>query len=389
MKIGIFTDTYAPEINGVVTSTVMLRDELRRRGHRVFVFTTSNPEVKSKEPFIFRLPSVPLLVLPSRRVGAFYNPRLAEMIRQTGLDIIHTQTEFSLGMFGWGMAHSLGVAHVHTYHTIYEDYTHYISRGLFDGQTKKAVRAFTRRYCNECRRVLVPSEKTLHLLREYGVNRPIDIVPTGIDTDRFAAAQFDRAEIAAMRAKLGIGEADPVLMSIGRISKEKNIQMVMRGIPDFLRAHPNAWFVLVGGGPYAEDLRAIAREEGIERRVIFVGEKPWGEIGKYYQMGDAFISASTSETQGLTYIEAMCSSLPVVAKVDPCIAGLVEDGVSGFLFERQEQIPKVLEKAFFDPALRAQVIDGALKKAQANSVRAFGDRVEAAYQAALSGQQVQ
>lgn len=383
MKIGIFTDTYAPEVNGVATSTVLLREELRRRGHQVFIFTTTSPGAPANTPFVFRLPSVPLLVLPSRRVGAIYNSRLADMIRQTGLDVIHTQTEFSLGMFGWGMAHSQGIPHVHTYHTIYEDYTHYVTRGVLDGQTKKAVRLFTRRYCNTAQRVVVPSDKTMHLLLEYGVERPIDIIPTGIDIGHFDIKHHPREKSVALRSQLGIGPDDPVLMSIGRIAKEKNIQMVIKGLPPFLAKYPNARFVLVGDGPHAAPLRELAKEMGIANRVIFVGEKPREEIAQYYHMGDVFISASTSETQGLTYVEAMSASLPVAAKKDPCIAGLVEDGYSGFLFEEQDEIPIVLEKAFFDQALREKVIQNALSKAHENSVTTFGDRIERVYHTAI------
>ena len=128
MKIGLFTDTFAPEVNGVANSTLMLRDELRRRGHRVFVFTTTSPDAPRVEPGTFRLPSVPFVALKSRRVAMFYHPRLADMIQHTGLDIVHTQTEFSLGIFGRMMASNLDVPQVHTYHTIYEDYTHHITR---------------------------------------------------------------------------------------------------------------------------------------------------------------------------------------------------------------------------------------------------------------------
>lgn len=382
MKIGLFTDTFAPEINGVATSTLMLRDELRRRGHRVFVFTTTTPDAQV-EPGTFRLPSMPLLVLPSRRVGMFYHPRLADMIRHTGLDIVHTQTEFSLGIFGRTMASSLNTPQVHTYHTIYEEYTHYITRGLLDGQSKKAVRAFSRYYCNLCERVIAPSQKTVDLLNEYNVSRPIDVIPTGVDTSKFDPSRYDPAEIAALRRSLGIGDQDKVVLNVGRISKEKNLQMVLRGLPPLFAKYPQARMLLVGGGPYADVLREIAREEGMEGRVIFAGEQPWESIGKYYALGDAFVSASTSETQGLTYIEAMSAGLPVVAKSDPCIDGLIEHGRTGLLFAQGEQIAGALEKALFDAEASAAITRGAIQTAQKNSVAAFGQSVLTCYEKAI------
>ena len=383
MKIGLFTETFTPEINGVATSTLTLRDELRRRGHRVFVFTTTTPDAPPVEPGTFRLPSMPLLVLPSRRVGMFYHPRLADMIRHTGLDIVHTQTEFSLGIFGRAMASSLDTPHVHTYHTIYEDYTHYLTRGLMDGQSKRAVRHFSRYYCNLCNRVLVPSQKTKELLLTYNVNRPIDIVPTGVDTSKFDPARFAPDEIAALRRSLGIGEDERVVLNVGRISKEKNLQMVLRGLPPLLKKHPDVRMLLVGGGPYADALREISREEGIEDRVIFAGEQPWETIGMYYALGDVFISASTSETQGLTYIEAMSSGLPVVAKADPCIEGLISHGKTGILFDEQEQIAPALEKALFDVDSMSEIVAEAMEMARKNAVTGFGDKVLSAYEAAI------
>jgi 1,2-diacylglycerol 3-alpha-glucosyltransferase len=384
MKIGLFTDTFVPEVNGVASSTMMLRDELRRRGHRVFVFTTTTPEARM-EPGTFRLPSMPLIVLPSRRVGLFYHPRLAGMIRSTGLDIVHTQTEFSLGIFGRMMANAIGAPQVHTYHTIYEDYTHYITRGLFDGQSKKAARGFSRLYCNSCERVLVPSEKTSALLRQYGVDRPIDIVPTGVDTAKFERGRYDPAEIAALRRELGIGERDKVVLNGGRIAKEKNLDTVLRGLPELFARHDDAKMLLVGGGPFVETLRQIAKEQNMTDRVLFAGERPWEKIGLYYALGDAFISASTSETQGLTYIEAMSAGLPVVAKEDPCIQGLIEHERTGLLFVQPEQIASALERALYDDDLRGVVERGAAAKVRENSVSMFGERVERSYEAAIEG----
>ena len=139
MKIGLFTDTYYPQINGVATSVLMLKRNLEMRGHQVYVFTTTDPKADSEEINVYRVPSIPFI--SARRVGMFYNPRLSKIIKGLGLDVIHTHTEFSLGIFGRSMARELNIPFLHTYHTIYEDYTHYLGKlGVFDPIAKMAVR---------------------------------------------------------------------------------------------------------------------------------------------------------------------------------------------------------------------------------------------------------
>jgi 1,2-diacylglycerol 3-alpha-glucosyltransferase len=170
MKIGLFTDTYYPQINGVATSVLMLKENLELRGHKVYVFTTTDPKADSKETNVYRVPSIPFV--SARRVGTFYNPRLAKFIKKLGLDIIHTHTEFSLGIFGRAMAKELNIPFLHTYHTIYEDYTHYIGNlRVFDPIAKKAVRKISINFCNSADKVIVPTEKVKDYFYPMSLNR--------------------------------------------------------------------------------------------------------------------------------------------------------------------------------------------------------------------------
>lgn len=150
MNIGIFTDTYYPQINGVVTSVRTLEKELAKRGHKVFVFTVSHPNAKTAYPRVFRLPSMPFVFLPSHRVGVLYSPKAVSIVKKINLDIIHTHTEFSLGLFGRMMAKQLNIPWVHTYHTMYEEYVHYISKGMLNRLTPKMVANLSRVFCNKC-----------------------------------------------------------------------------------------------------------------------------------------------------------------------------------------------------------------------------------------------
>lgn len=349
LNIGLFTETYYPEINGVANSCFMLKTELEKMGHNVYVFTTKTPGEPEYEHNVFRVPSVPFIFLSDRRVGLFYQPKLASTIKKLELDLIHTNTEFSLGIFGRIMAKELNIPVVHTYHTIYEDYSHYIMKiKRLDKRTKAAIRYFTKRCCNSASRVIVPTNKVKQLLHSYHVHNNIKVIPTGIKLDKFRRDCFSREEINQLRNQYGIQKDEKTIIYLGRISKEKNIEELLRAMPMYMKNHDDVKFVIVGGGPDKERLMLITEELGIGARVIFTGEQPWDIIGKYYQLGDVFVSASQSETQGLTYIEAMAAGLPVVAKKDPCLDEILIDGYNGYGFDTREKLYEGLNHILYD-----------------------------------------
>jgi 1,2-diacylglycerol 3-alpha-glucosyltransferase len=202
MKIGLFTETYYPQINGVATSVLMHKRLLEKLGHQVYVFTTTDPGADEHEPGVFRVTSLPFA--SSRRIGIFIQPRTIQFIRRLGLDVIHTHTEFSLGLLGRTLAKLLHIPLVHTYHTIYENYTHYIIKlGMLEPAAKKLARSISTRFCNSADQVIVPTEKVKSLLLTYGVRPDIAVAPTPIDVSRFGASS------AGLSAGQGAGEAAP------------------------------------------------------------------------------------------------------------------------------------------------------------------------------------
>ena len=349
MNIGLFTETYYPEINGVATSVYMLKNELERLGHNVYVFTTTTPGAPKVEHNVFRVPSIPCVLITERRVGMFYQHRLASVIKKLNLDVIHTHTEFSLGIFGRIMAKELHIPLVHTYHTIYEDYTHYITHSkMLDSRAKTFMRMFSKACCNTVEQVIVPTDKTKELLEHYNVRKRINVVPTGIDLHKFDPTLYDASEIAKLRKSYGIGEDEKVLLYLGRISPEKNIIELLQAMPRFVKEHKDVRFVIVGSGPDQNRLEQFVKEQGLEQQVIFTGSQPWDIIGKFYQMGDVFVSASNSETQGLTYIEAMAAGLPVVARKDKCLEDILTPGLNGYTFCTQEEFIDGLNHVLYD-----------------------------------------
>ena len=198
MRIGIFTDTYPPFINGVSTSIAMLERALEEKGHEVFIVTVNNENMTYKyenENKIIRIPGIPIGIYDYRLSGV-YPIRAVETIKKWNLDIIHSHTEFGIGTFARIMAKQLDIPLVHTYHTMYEDYVHYITKGYFNGASKKIVEYLTKFYCDKtATELIVPTKKTYDLFKEkYKVDRNVHIVPTGIEIGRFYKEQYTKKE---------------------------------------------------------------------------------------------------------------------------------------------------------------------------------------------------
>ncbi len=376
MNIGIFTDTYYPHVNGVATSIKMLEEQLRKRGHNVYIFTTSNPLVKEPNSNVFRLPSMPFVFLPTYRIAFFYSPKLLFKMKKFNLDIIHTQTEFSIGIFGKIASEFLKIPVVHTYHTMYEDYVHYIAKGHLI--SPKMAQRFSRIFCNRAKIVIAPTQKTKDSLLNYGVKRPIEIVPTGITLEKFLK-DADNNQISAIKNELHINQNDFVILFLGRVAKEKSIDVLISQMPDILNKISNAKLLIVGDGPYVNVLKNLADELKVSNSIIFSGQVAWENINLYYKLADVFVTASTSETQGLTYIEAMASKIPVIAKNDGSIKNLIEDKKNGYVFDNPNELPNIIAKIKNNPDEKLKIIDCAIDKIKDLSAEKFAESVEKIY----------
>lgn len=384
MNIGLFSETYYPEINGVANSVYMLKTELEKRGHNVYVFTTTTPGAPEHEHNVFRVPSIPFIFITERRVGLFYQPKLAHIIKKLNLDIIHTHTEFSLGIFGRIMAKELKIPIVHTYHTIYEDYTHYLTRfKALDRRAKAFARTYTKVCCNTVEQVIVPTEKTRELLTTYSVHKDISVIPTGIDLSKFDRSNFSADEVGALKKKYHISPEEKVMIYIGRVSQEKNIEEIIEAMPGYMKSRTSVRFVIVGSGPASEKLENMVKQLGLKDRFVFTGSQPWDSIGLFYQLGDVFVSASKSETQGLTYIEAMASGLPVVARQDKCLEDILEQGVNGYTFTNRDELYYGLDQIFFEDK-QTNYGENAIEKVAKYSAEEFAYQVEKVYTQVVS-----
>ena len=315
----------------------MLEQQLRRRGHDVHVFAPKcNKWEENKKENIHYLTSAPFIALKDRNV-AFPGPAQLLNIHPYKFDVIHTNSEFVMGHLGMHTARKEGCTLVHTYHTVWEDYTYYITHGtIIDGKAKGLTRKYSEWWCNRFDRVIAPSEKTRNLLVSYGVDSEIDVIPSGMDIARFAPALHNKQQREEIRRECGVHPGERVLLYIGRIAKEKNLMQILRVFPKLHEIYPDVRFVIIGEGPQREELAEMAGSLGVAEHVTQTGPKPWERIDQYYGIGDVFCSASHTETQGLTFIEAMASGLCVCAVNDPCLEGVITNGVNGILAESSD-----------------------------------------------------
>ena len=307
MNIGIFTDSYFPQLSGVATSIKTLKDALEKQGHNVFIFTTTDPHIKkgTVEANIFRFSSVPFISFTDRRVAFRGFFEATKVAREVKLDIVHTQTEFALGMIGKYVAHQLKIPAIHTYHTMYEDYLHYVLNGHL--LRPYHVKQFTNAYLKNMDGVIAPSKRVEALLKRYKVNIPMRVIPTGVDIN-----SLNRPETVDVRKELDIPDNVPVLLTLSRVAEEKKIDRILNAMPEILDEFPQTRLVIAGDGPDMEVLQEQVERLTLEDSVIFTGDIPHDDVGSYYKMADLFVSASDTETQGLTYIEALASGTKCV-----------------------------------------------------------------------------
>lgn len=385
MRIGLFTDAYLPDINGVVSSVATLKEALEAQGHTVYVISNhkgSNIEMKDH---ILRLGGLELKKFYGYKMSSPIQIRAEKIVREMNLDVIHVQTEAGVGIFARQMAKQLHIPLVYTYHTMYEDYTHYVNPLDFETVERMgrlAIRSLSKILGNHAQAVIAPSEKTKQALIQYGVTTPIYIVPTGLDLSLFDKDRLDPQKIAQIRLSVGLSDQDHVIVFVGRIAKEKTIDMPIRAISK--SQDPHLHLVIVGGGTDEAYYKMIAKECHVEDRVHFLGRQPKEDIPYYYAAFDAFVSASLSETQGMTYLEALATGLPIFGRRDEVLDGLLEEGKSGFYFDDEDELVKKWEQFFLlSENEREAMRKICVEKTKPYSTKMFASKALAVYAQAI------
>lgn len=377
MKILLTTDAFAPIVNGVVTSVMNLYTQLKLRGHDVRILALAHEGCSRQEGDVYFIRSFGVHIYPDARATVNYKSRMVTEIIKWGPEIIHSQTEFCSFLFAKRIAKKLDIPIIHTYHTLYEDYTSYFTRHENIG--KKAVVIFSRRILKTVDTVVVPTSKTKGILEQYHIAPPIEVIPNGIDFSRFMKPISDEDK-KALKAKLNIPQDHKVIVTVGRVGKEKNLDEVMKNVKELLQTKSNITLLIVGDGPHKGELEALAKELKIEQSVVFAGMIDQKELYKYYKLGDIFVSASTSETQGLTYIEALANEVPIVCRRDECLKLLLKEGYNGFTYENDEEFLEKINYLFENEDKYKAMKANTIPSIAPYSSELFGETVEALYE---------
>ena len=386
MRIGLFTDSYPPFINGVSTSVAMLKKALEKKGHTVYVVTVSANALKfeiDNENNIIKIPGIPIGIY-DYRISRIYPISMINTMKNWKLDVIHSHTEFGIGIFARLFAKQFNIPLVHTYHTLYEDYTHYITHGYFDKSSKKIVEYLTKFYCDKtAKELIVPTNKIYNLFKEkYKFEKSIHIIPTGIEVDRFFEENVDKKEVATLGKKLGLSKKDYVIIFVGRLAEEKNVEFLLRSQKNLQNKIPNLKLLIVGDGPDKEKYEKLSKEYKIDKSTIFTGKASWEEIPLYYHNANLFATASTTETQGLTVIEAMASSVPALCIDDESFKGTVIDNLNGKIFKNNTEYENDVLELYKSKDIK-KYKEQARIQAEHCSSSAYAERVLEVYKRAI------
>jgi len=358
LEIGFFTDTYTPQINGVTTSIQIFQQELEKLGHNVYIFAPT-PKLKDDSINIFRIVSIPFIFQPEFRLATPYSWHIDQRIKQLKLDIIHAHTPFSLGFFGKYVAENKNIPFIQTFHTLYPEYLHYILGPMGKNQLAKfGAKKLVRFLYNRSDLVIAPSKKIKDYLTSCGIEKPIEVISTGIDLDK-----FHNINNKIFRQKYSLDLEDKFLIYIGRLGKEKNLEFLLQVIK--LIKDKRVKLLIIGDGPEKENLIKKAKQLKIAQRVIFLGYLPRKIIPYALQSSDIFVFTSKTETQGLVLLEAEASKKPIIALNDAVIEEFVQNNYNGFITEPDiHQFAQKIDYLLNNPKIYQKFANNSYKIAQ-------------------------
>ncbi|PKN01382.1 MAG: hypothetical protein CVU77_05450 [Elusimicrobia bacterium HGW-Elusimicrobia-1] len=325
MNIGFFSDVYRPGIDGIVTALDMFLIEAAKMSHPTYIVTPRYPAYKDTQSNIIRVPSVPFLFYPPYRIGLpGLSKKTYDTIKALDLNVIHTHSPFSVGLYGVHLARKWGLPLLYTYHTLYPKYVHYFFKGKV--LSPKMAEGIVRRYSDKCDCVVAPSPQMKDELVSYGVKSRIVVLPTGVNK-----ADFEAKGLFDVRKKHGLGEETKILLYAGRLGKEKNLSLLLRSFRKTLDEYSDAHLFMAGDGILKDELKTLARSLNITGKITFLNFLDRQTLAQYYKDADLFVFPSITETQGLVLIEVMMNKTAVVTMNQGGVLSIIRHDKNGIL----------------------------------------------------------
>lgn len=384
MKIGIFTEAYKPLISGVVTSVVTLKEGLEALGHEVYIITPRAPKQKIElDPYVIRLRG---MIIPKKSLKGFrlvpWVTRHLNKIKNLQLDLVHIHTEFSMGLLGLAVGKKNHIPIVYTLHTSYQDYAHYVSRMMMyfvPNTSKKIAFLINNHYTKHCDMTIVPTKKIYDKMIRLKHDGRFKILPSGIELKPFYKDSYSLEEVNALKEKLNIKPDEFVAIIVARIAQEKSIGDLIYAFVEFHKSYPNSKFLIIGDGPDKAALDHLIDKKGAKSYINTLGFVRHEDVGIYYQVANVFLNASTTETQGLTYVEALAASLPIIVRYDEVFDAFVEDGKNGIFFHEKEELVEHLKRIQTDQTLLDTLKKNAKPSIKNYSKEMYAKNVELLY----------
>lgn len=334
MNIALLTDTWHPYTNGVITHIDVLAQGLRALGHNVLILA-SDPQAKRhyQDPSgVLHCPGFTLKKIYGYGIALPFSRERQRLLKEFHPQVIHIHNEFGMGTYGWIASRLLKVPLVYTLHTAYDDYLHYLAPRPFLPIVRFLSRSYVRFLANSARQCTGPSEKAAVYLRARKVKSPFSFIPNSVDLQHFDPQNISKAQRADLRQRLGIGEDQITGIFVGRLGKEKGVDLLLEHWKPAAEENPRLHLLIVGDGPLRPDLEAAVHDLGLTGRVTFPGKIPYEDIPQYYSAADFFVSASVTEMMSIALLEARAMGLPALQRLDPLSSHQVTDQVHGYVY---------------------------------------------------------
>lgn len=347
MRIALFTETYLPHINGVVTHVKILRDGLLQQGHEVLVVTadyqTRHHYIKDG---ILHCPAIKSKRFYGYGVASPFSRRRLKLVQDFHPDIIHIHNEFGIGLSGIFAAKQLHVPLVYTLHTMYDDYLYYVAPRHLLRAAKKVSHDYFRLLGNAATELTGPSPKCQEYFQQIGVKKDVNVIHNAVELDDFSPDRISAENKAAFRRRYQIPDDVMIACFVGRLGHEKSVDVLLDYWARTITPEDKIMLCIIGGGPVQEELEQQAKDLGIGSMVVFTGAVPHDQMPPYYASCDVYVTASLSDTNSISMLEGMATGLPVLRRYDALNENVdqVRDGVNGYIFNSPEEMAAELRR---------------------------------------------